>query len=178
MAKLTKNDWLDHALEELAENGFTVLKADVLAKSLGVSRGSFYHHFEDLATFHRAVLNRWLEVSSLAVATELEGSGLPPTEKMSQLVSVVAAGTTRLEQAVRAWAFSSPEVAATVGDVDRARMDYIVQVLREGGIDAATAQRRGVLLYLSNVGYSFLADVLKPVEQKRALADVTAYANA
>ena len=54
--QLSARDWLDQGLKALATNGFTSLKAEPLAKAMGVSRGSFYWHFADIAAFHAAVL--------------------------------------------------------------------------------------------------------------------------
>lgn len=172
MTKFSATDWLDHGLKSLEQHGFTSLKADVLAKSAGVSRGSFYHHFTDLADFHSAVLNHWLEKSSLDIVVELESLGLEPAAKIEALITLAAKATARLEQAVRAWAFTDASVAATVVEVDRARLLYIVQLLGEAGLDEQAARRRAILLYLTNVGYSFLADMLDADEQDQALADV------
>jgi len=47
------------ALRALAADGFTAVKADVLARTLGVSRGSFYWHFENIDKFHLCVMQRW-----------------------------------------------------------------------------------------------------------------------
>ena len=49
--QLSAGDWISQGLKALAESGFTALKADPLAKAMGVSRGSFYWHFADLAAF-------------------------------------------------------------------------------------------------------------------------------
>lgn len=176
MAKLSKQDWLQHGLASLGSKGFTSLKADVLAKSLGVSRGSFYHHFSDLSSFHVELLDHWLEVSSLAVVTELEARDLEPKDKIEALITLVADTDNTLEPAIRAWAFTDPAVAATVADVDRARVAYIAQVLGELGLKKAAADRRATVLYLTNLGYTFLSPVLKPKEQDHVLADVISYA--
>ncbi len=45
--QLSAKDWLDQGLRALARSGFTALKAEPLAKAMGVSRGSFYWHFAD-----------------------------------------------------------------------------------------------------------------------------------
>lgn len=172
VTKFSAADWLDHGLSSLEEHGFTSLKADVLAKSAGVSRGSFYHHFTDLADFHSAVLNHWLEKSSLNIVVELEALDVEPAAKVEALINLAAKATARLEQAVRAWAFTDASVAATVVEVDRARLLYIVQLLGEAGLDPETARRRAIVLYLTNVGYSFLADMLAIDEQDQALADI------
>ena len=46
--QLSARDWLDQGLKTLARSGFTALKAEPLAKAMGVSRGSFYWHFADI----------------------------------------------------------------------------------------------------------------------------------
>ena len=55
--RLTKMQWLDHGLKTLAHSGASLLKAGTLAKSLGVTRGSFYWHFADVEDFHRQLLS-------------------------------------------------------------------------------------------------------------------------
>ena len=40
--QLSAKDWIDEGLKALVKHGFTALKAEPLAKALGVSRGSFY----------------------------------------------------------------------------------------------------------------------------------------
>ena len=62
--QLTAKDWLDQGLKTLAKSGFTALKAEPLAKTMGVSRGSFYWHFADIGAFHAAILKRSLPISS------------------------------------------------------------------------------------------------------------------
>ena len=61
---LTAEDWLNLALQELKEHGYTALKAQPLAKKLNVTRGSFYHHFESLEAFHTAVIAHWSKSTS------------------------------------------------------------------------------------------------------------------
>src|SRR5882724_4708075 len=55
--QLSAKDWLDQGLKALARDGFTALKAEPLAKALGVSRGSFYWHFADVEAFHGATID-------------------------------------------------------------------------------------------------------------------------
>ena len=55
--QLSAQDWLDQGLKTLADSGFTALKAEPLAKAMGVSRGSFYWHFADIGAFHAAILH-------------------------------------------------------------------------------------------------------------------------
>ena len=61
--QLSADDWINAGLKALAKGGFTALKADPLARTMGVSRGSFYWHFADLGAFHAAILKRWREIA-------------------------------------------------------------------------------------------------------------------
>src|SRR5262249_2355707 len=68
MAKrLTAPAWIDFARATLAREGFEALKAEALACKLGVSRGSFYWHFEDIETFHARVIEQWRQVATEAI---------------------------------------------------------------------------------------------------------------
>ena len=70
--QLSAQDWLDRGLKALAAKGAGALKAELLAKSMGVSRGSFYWHFADIAAFRTAILAHWREVSAERVIADLE----------------------------------------------------------------------------------------------------------
>ncbi len=70
--QLSAKDWLDQGLKTLAERGFTALKAEPLAKALGVSRGSFYWHFDDIGAFHAAILRHWREVAAEQIIANLK----------------------------------------------------------------------------------------------------------
>ncbi|WP_239003564.1 TetR/AcrR family transcriptional regulator [Nocardia panacis] len=56
---LTKEQYFTAALEVLAECGFKGLNIGVLCRGLGVTSGSFYHHFGGWPTFVTALLEHW-----------------------------------------------------------------------------------------------------------------------
>src|SRR5262245_64881043 len=70
--RLAAKDWIDFALKTLAREGFHALKADVLARKLGVSRGSFYWHFTDIDDLHARVIEHWRQIATEAVIADLE----------------------------------------------------------------------------------------------------------
>src|ERR1700712_186047 len=72
--QLSAQDWLDQGLKTLAKSGFTALKAEPLAKAMGVSRGSFYWHFADISAFHAAILKRWREIAAEQIITGVEAA--------------------------------------------------------------------------------------------------------
>ena len=152
MERLSKKQWLDHGLLNLQESGFTSLKADKLAKSLGVSRGSFYWHFKDLADFHAGVLGRWQELKIQATIDGLEAGGDSAESKLRQLIGIASTGDGKLEQAIRAWAFSDAQVKATVDTIDARALGYVQFCLVEMGINDETAHARARIIYSAYLG--------------------------
>src|SRR3982074_3527152 len=72
--QLSAQAWVNQGLKTLAKSGFTALKAEPLAKAMGVSRGSFCWHFADLSAFHAAVLKQWREIAAEAIIAGVEAS--------------------------------------------------------------------------------------------------------
>lgn len=153
--RLSQSDWLRHGLVVLEEEGFTALKADALCQSLQVSRGSFYWHFANLADFHRQVLQRWRETTTDFVIQIIESS---PSKRWNQLLGRAFSSQSRLEIAVRAWAFESSWVRTEVEAVDRARVDYLTSVYPTRNDDTqSVARQRAIFVY-----WAFLGKMLAP----------------
>jgi AcrR family transcriptional regulator len=53
----TRERWLHDGLEILAESGFRGLATDSVCTRLGLSKGSFYHHFDGMSDCRRALLS-------------------------------------------------------------------------------------------------------------------------
>ncbi|MFX8079173.1 TetR/AcrR family transcriptional regulator, partial [Acinetobacter baumannii] len=70
--QLSAQDWVDLGLKALAKSGFTALKAEPLARAMGVSRGSFYWHFADIGAYHTAVLARWRDIAAEQIIASIE----------------------------------------------------------------------------------------------------------
>jgi AcrR family transcriptional regulator len=153
--KLTRDDWLEHGMKTLAEDGFGALKADLLAKSLKVSRGSFYWHFRDLKEFHRALLDEWHERATQQVIAWLEQTA-SGTGRLKLLVRAAWTVNNRTERAVRAWATHSPEIARRLEAVDRQRIDYMTSLLRSAGLSPKQARARALFTACAYLGHMVL----------------------
>lgn len=166
MDRLSKIQWIDHGLESLATSGFTALKADKLAKSLGVSRGSFYWHFKNLADFHSAVLDRWQEISVTLPISDVESSKPNAGARIEALIQLAAGDSLHLERAVRAWADSSESVRTAVGQVDQQRAAYLKQTLLDFGLSEEKAAARAHLIYYAFLGQIiFYSDIAADIRQ-------------
>src|ERR1700749_3200571 len=129
--QLSAKDWLDQGLRTLAKHGFTALKAEPLAKAMGVSRGSFYWHFADVGAFHRAILEHWRDVAVERIIADIEA--LPPGGNALQALLSRAFGRKPplLGSAMRSWAAREPGPRSAVQAVDQRRMGYIEKLLRD-----------------------------------------------
>jgi AcrR family transcriptional regulator len=149
--RLTAQDWIDFGLRALAHDGFEALKADVLARKLGVSRGSFYWHFRDLDDFHARVIQHWRQAATEAIISDLERYG-SREERLDVLLRRALGQHTALEVRMRAWADTNAEAAGAVRDMDRKRRAYIERLLTEAGIPRPLAATRAQLLYWAYLG--------------------------
>ena len=167
--QLSAKDWLDLGLKTLAANGPGALKADPLAKALGVSRGSFYWHFADVAAFRTAILAYWREVSAERIIAELEAAA-EHENPLLLLLRRTFSSRLALEKAVRSWATFDTEARNAVQAIDRRRIDYIEGQLKVFGLAEDVAQARAQILYWTFVGYA-LSDKQLPKAKQQAAYD-------
>ena len=155
--KLGREDWLQHGMKTLAEEGFAALKADLLAKSLNVSRGSFYWHFRDLQEFHGALIEEWQSRVTQQVIDLIEQTA-SADQRLTLLMRRAWSVSNRTERAVRAWATHSPQIATRLEAVDKQRIDYIARVLKSAGLTATQARSRATFVASAYLGRIVLGD--------------------
>jgi AcrR family transcriptional regulator len=169
--RLTPEDWIGFALKTLAREGSAALKADVLARRLGVSRGSFYWHFTDLDDFHARVIARWKHAATEAIITDIERYGAPE-ERLDALLRHAFGRGSSLEVRVRTWADSNAEAARAVSEIDRRRREYIERMLLEAGVESSAAATRAQLLYWAYLGAAFHGSRLAGESLERLVAEL------
>src|SRR3954466_1718228 len=86
-ARLSVVDWVAAALDLLAEEGPGGVKIDRLCVRLGVTKGSFYWHFTDLASFLAAVADRRGRGRDARQATFAELESLQPRERLARMIA-------------------------------------------------------------------------------------------
>ncbi|MFL6837529.1 MAG: TetR/AcrR family transcriptional regulator, partial [Bradyrhizobium sp.] len=116
--QLSARDWLDQGLKTLAKSGFTALKAEPLAKAMGVSRGSFYWHFADIGAFHAAILKHWRDVAAEQIIANIEAASKDEIP-LPLLLRRVFGERLTLENAVRTWASVDPAARGAVQAIDQ-----------------------------------------------------------
>lgn len=167
--QLSADDWISQGIKALTKSGFTALKADPLAKAIGVSRGSFYWHFADLGAFHAAVLKRWREIAAEEIIAGVEADS---DEPLRTLLRRTFGARLDLERSVRNWAAFDPAAQAAVRTIDRRRLDYIEALLARRGLSADTAQARAQILYWTFLGFALSGAPLPPARLQGVLDEI------
>jgi AcrR family transcriptional regulator len=169
--QLSAQDWLDLGVKTLVQRGFTALKAEPLAKAMGVSRGSFYWHFADIGAFHAAILKHWREITAEQIIAGLEAAG-KDENPLALLLQRAFGNRQALEKAVRSWAVVNAEARAAVAAIDRRRLDYLEHMLRQSGLKSDVAAARAQILYWTFLGFALSDQPLPAARQKAVIEQV------
>lgn len=155
--QLSRDAWLDAAGTAVAEGGFDDVRVLTLAKQLGVTRGSFYWHFESHAELVVSFLDRWRDrrLSEIAFLEANPGDSETELHRIFRLVLSEPERNTRqmrVELAVRDFARRDPYAARIVAEVDRTRIAYCASLLERIVTDRQRAQDLALLLYVATIG--------------------------
>ncbi len=159
---LTPERWIEAATSMLVDQGIDSVRVDVLARTLKVTRGSFYWHFKDREDLLRAVLQAWRAHATEQLTRRLERAHDDPRAQLRDLISLPMRGRSavraaRIELAIRAWARRDVMARAFVDEADAARTGYIAQVFSSLGFGIAEARSRAFVLYSYEVAESLLS---------------------
>lgn len=139
---LHPNDWIRAGIARLANDGVESVRVEVLARDLGVSKGSFYWHFRDRDELLMQMLQSWETSESEWLSSEETEAAEKPNAatRWARFVERSAESERiREEIAVRAWARRDERVAARVADVEKRKARVIANILGEVGFARATA---------------------------------------
>ena len=159
---------MDEGLRVLAAEGAPSVRIDRIAARLGLSKGSFHHHFAGADGYKRELLAHYEALSVDALDSAIAGvaDDASAREVLGALTAMIrgdGAGLYRpeLDVAVRAWSTTDPDVRAVQQRIDTTRIDALARVWSRAVPDAAEARRSALLPYLLAVG---AAVVVPPVE--------------
>lgn len=160
MAQTPRSSWIEEGLRALASGGPDAVRIEPLAKSLGVTKGGFYWHFDDRSALLEEVLDLWEKASVGEVIERVEQEGgEDPRSRLGRLFAL--AGERRdlheADFAVRDWARRDSRAAARLARVDERRMDYMRALIGELCPDPDEVEVRCLLLASLWIGGRLLA---------------------
>ncbi|WP_424832748.1 TetR/AcrR family transcriptional regulator [Ruegeria sp.] len=163
--KVTRDDWLNVAMDVLISDGVEQVKVMNLAERMAVSRSSFYWYFKSRQELLDALLNRWQATNTAALISQSE----LPAETITAAVCNVQRCVvntdlfdTALDFAVRDWARRSGKVRRMLDQSDARRLAALRAMFVRYGYDETEAETRGRVLYYMQLGYD-LAQLNEPM---------------
>ncbi|MFP3968287.1 TetR/AcrR family transcriptional regulator [Actinomadura fulvescens] len=167
----SRRDWLDAGLAILAERGAPALTIERLTERLGLTKGSFYHHFKGMGGYRTALLAHF-EAESTTRFIELaeadpHAPALARLERLLDLVVDKDEHGPELEVAVRAWAQQDAEARDLQERVDRTRIGYLRDRWQELTGDPDEADRVANLFYMITIGAEHVIPPLAGADLRR-----------
>lgn len=131
-ARLGADDWINAGLQALATDGPDALKAELLARRLGTTKGSFYWHFKDVPDFQRQVMGQW-EHQTLNLLSDTLTKVSDPVQRLQAICARPAKNNalSRVEPALRSWIYNNTHAAEALQTVDKLRLQAIEATLME-----------------------------------------------
>ena len=166
MPRLSKEKWLDEGFRLLSNFAQDKLRIQYLCQRLGVTKGSFYHHFKSMDHYISALLERW-EEENTHTFIKVANQGKDAEERMEALSERAVVTDQSIEAAIRSWAFYKPVVKKHLKKVDRIRLKYLEAIFEENGDDPETAAAKANLDYAVLIGIQQLFPNINSAEMEQ-----------
>src|SRR6202789_3112648 len=152
-----RSAWIDAGLRALAAGGPDAVRIEVLAKSLGVTRGGFYGQFQNRDALLEAMLDTWEQAATDEVVDQVERSGGDARIKIRRAGALsFSEALLPIELAVRDWSRRDAAVAERLRRVDNRRMAYLLSLLATFCRDEAEMEGRSALAFSLAIGDHFM----------------------
>lgn len=151
-----RDRWLTEGLAALSTDGAEGVRADRIAARLGLTKGSFHHHFSGIEDYRHALLARH-EHDQLAVLATISSdlqqvSGDAALSSLPQRLTELFDAD--LERAVRSWAFADPAARAVQERLDTARLTFLQRLWARALGDEGQAHVAALVPHLVAIGAS------------------------
>jgi AcrR family transcriptional regulator len=163
---ITQAAYFQAAFDLLAAEGYGGLKLGALCRRLGITTGSFYHHFGGWPAFVEALLAHWETEQTERVlhVSRAAPDAVTRVRTMKELTSTTLPHAA--EAAIRVWSGGDNRVRAVQDRIDELRIAAAAEIV--GGVidDPALARRLAVLGVSIMIGWQ----QLRPPRSKSELA--------
>lgn len=149
---LNAEDWAQAALDAIAEGGIEAVAVEPLARKLGVTKGSFYWHFQNRDALLQAALKAWEAQETTEVVRQVAHID-DPRQRLQQVFRVANSGLRngRLT-GVFAAASSDPRVGPVVERVAKKRLEFLYECYAALGFAPEEARRWAMFAYATFMG--------------------------
>jgi AcrR family transcriptional regulator len=151
--------WVDEGLRMLASGGVDAVRVEVLAKSLGVTKGGFYGYFADRGALLTEMLDAWEREATDDVFRQIEEHGGDVMERV-KLAGRLTFASDRLllvDLAIRDWARRDAEVAERLRQVDNRRIQLLRDAISTICADPDEVEARCLLAFCMAIANTLVA---------------------
>lgn len=150
---LSAADWSRSALDAIAAGGVDSVTVEGLARSLGVTKGSFYWHFADRTALVGSALDLWERRATLDVIAELRQIDDPAARLRALFATAFADAADGSVDAALVARIDDPAVGPVVRRVSAQRVAFLEEIYRDLGLAAQEAAGRARIAYCLYVGH-------------------------
>ena len=151
--RLCADDWLNAALDEIAGHGVHALAIEPLARRLGVTKGSFYWHFENRDALLKGAIELW-ERQEQETLFDVVESIADPRERLRRLFTRVSEELrTHIIYGELLKSLDHALVKPIMTRVVKRRLDFLARAFRQIGLGHQQAEHRALLCYSVYVGF-------------------------
>lgn len=148
--------WLNAAYDLLIEKGVDAVKVLPLAQTVGLSRTSFYGHFDSREALLDALITRWRDRNTGNLIRQTQAYAETITEAVFNIFDCWLRPDlfdARLDHAIRNWALGDPALRTVLERNDAERIDAIAAMFERFAFPADEARIRAFTIYYTQVGY-------------------------
>jgi AcrR family transcriptional regulator len=151
--------WIEEGLRALALDGPDAVRVEALAKTLGVSKGGFYHQFKDRSALLEALLDAWERMVIDEAIEQVEADDGDARERLRRLRSLATSNSDfiKMDLAIRDWARRDPAVDKRLRRIDHRRLEYLRSLFRSFCADEDEVEIRCLLVMTLFIGEPLLA---------------------
>lgn len=155
VSRFSKSDWLKLAVRLLGEEGPAAMTIERLTDAADRTRGSLYHHFQSRESFLVALMDWWraqlMEGRDERFMAASSNDALRASMREEPLL-----WDTRFERGVRQLAVTEPIVAATLKEIDEARIDGTAAIIARLRPEVDDPQSLAFIQYAVVIGLQWL----------------------
>jgi len=170
---MTKTDWLDNTLKLLSSQGIDSLKIETICKELGLTKGSFYHHFNNYEDFLNELLEYWNETYTLHIVKEIEKHQDNVLKQIEIINEMMYSKDLNIEVQFRILGMKDEKVQKYIETIDIYRLEIIKSIQRKL-VPKATEEEVDLIsscIYSQFIGSLFILPKM-PVEKLKKMDDM------
>jgi len=157
---LSREAWLNAAVNMLERHGIANVKIDRLSKQLKVTRGSFYFHFQGLKDLLASMVHEWRTRNCLPfqrLANYEITDGLAFFDMVAGIWGKEDPFSPKLDLAIRDWSRSNPALAREITAIDDLRIDLLKRAFLAMGYTDDESIVRARITYFHQIGHYALS---------------------